>query len=103
MATQAASTKAQRSHLLQCGSSLLRREIGRIFERFLHFLGQACRVGNPLGRLASEVLGLNNARVTPARMNSMVYYCALRCFEFDQGVLSHGTTTDTLVKYLGLR
>jgi hypothetical protein len=29
------------------------REIGRIFERFLHFLGQADRAGNPLGRLAS--------------------------------------------------
>ena len=42
------------------------RKIGRIFERFLHFLGQAHRAGNPLGRLASEVLGLSNARVTPA-------------------------------------
>ena len=42
------------------------REIGRIFERFLHFLGQAHRTGNPLGRLASEVLGLSNARVIAA-------------------------------------
>jgi hypothetical protein len=42
------------------------REIGRIFERFVHFLGQASRAGNPLGRLASEVLGLKNARVSPA-------------------------------------
>ena len=33
------------------------REIGPIFERFLHFLGHAYRYrGNPLGRLASEVL-----------------------------------------------
>src|SRR6478736_3317470 len=42
------------------------RKIGRIFERFLHFLGQAHRTGNPLGRLASEVLGLSNARVIAA-------------------------------------
>ena len=43
------------------------RQIGRIFERFLHFLGHAHRYrGNPLGRLASEVLGLNKARVGPA-------------------------------------
>ena len=41
--------------------------MGRIFERFLHFLGHAHRYrGNPLGRLASEVLGLNKARVSPA-------------------------------------
>jgi hypothetical protein len=43
------------------------REIGRIFEQFLHFLGQAYRAGDPLGRLASEaVLGLSKARVSPA-------------------------------------
>src|SRR5258707_8125149 len=42
------------------------RKIGRIFERFLHFLGQADRAGNPLGRLASEVLGLSNARALPS-------------------------------------
>jgi hypothetical protein len=43
------------------------REIGGIFKRFLHFLGHAhhCR-GIPLGRLASEVLGLNKARVRSA-------------------------------------
>ncbi len=33
----------------------------------------------------------------------MQYYCALRCFEFNQGVLSQGTTTGTLVKCLELR
>ena len=49
------------------GESLLREKSGRIFERFLHFLGQAYRYGgNPLGRLASEVLGLNNVGVSPA-------------------------------------
>src|SRR4029077_16068448 len=42
------------------------REIGRIFERFLHFLGQAHRTGNPLGRLASGVLGLRHPRVIAA-------------------------------------
>ena len=42
------------------------RKIGRIFERFLHFLDQAYCARNPLGRPASEVLGLNNARVVPA-------------------------------------
>ena len=41
-------------------------EIGRIFERFLHFLGQALHPGNPLSRLASEVLVLNDARISPA-------------------------------------
>ena len=47
--------------------SLSSRKIGRIFERFLPFLGQAHRRDNPLGRLASEeVLGLNKARVSPA-------------------------------------
>ena len=47
------------------------RKIGRIFERFLHFLGQAHRAGNPLGRLASEVLGLSNARVIAALRQQM--------------------------------
>jgi hypothetical protein len=32
----------------------------------VHFLGQASRAGDPLGRLASEVLDLNKARVSPA-------------------------------------
>jgi hypothetical protein len=54
------------------------REIGRIFERFLHFLGQADRAGNPLGRLASEVLGLSNARVTPAWVKSCQVIRAIR-------------------------
>ena len=42
--------------------------LGKVFfERFLHFLGQAYRYrGDPLGRLAAEVLGLSNARVSPA-------------------------------------
>ena len=46
---------------------LLRGKSEAIFKRFLHFLGHAhhCR-GIPLGRLASEVLGLNKARVRPA-------------------------------------
>jgi hypothetical protein len=42
-----------------------------IFERFVHFLGQAYSAGNPLGRLASEVLGLNNAGVTPALLQEL--------------------------------
>jgi hypothetical protein len=43
------------------------REIGRIFDRFEHFLGRAYRYGgNALGRLASEVSGLKTARVSPA-------------------------------------
>jgi hypothetical protein len=41
--------------------------LGKVFFWFLHFLGHAHRYrGNPLGRLASEVLGLNKARVSPA-------------------------------------
>src|SRR6476660_3063605 len=39
--------------------------IGRIFERFLHFLGQALHPGNPLSRLASEVLVLNDRSCKP--------------------------------------
>jgi hypothetical protein len=38
----------------------------REIEWFLHFLGRAYRASNPVGRLASEVLGLKNARVSPA-------------------------------------
>jgi hypothetical protein len=53
--------------LERLGGKSSSREIGGIFERFLHFLGHAHRYrGNPLGRLASEVLGLNKARVRPA-------------------------------------
>jgi hypothetical protein len=37
----------------------------------VHFLGQAYSAGNPLGRLASEVLGLNNAGVTPALLQEL--------------------------------
>src|SRR5262245_5787956 len=42
------------------------RKIERIFEGFLPFLGQASRAGDPLGRLASEVLDLKKVRVVAA-------------------------------------
>ena len=47
-------------------NSLLRGKLEGSLATVMLSLGQADRTDNPLGRLASELLGLNKASVTPA-------------------------------------